>query len=104
MNFKDLQYSIGRLTTDVRSQIVKKNPLQKQDTKSLSMWIYNERNNLASMRTLAYQHSETNKFFQQWTKEELLNDKGENGRDIEDIGDKLMKLLDKQVEIEQQFA
>ncbi|CAO3629988.1 unnamed protein product [Cunninghamella blakesleeana] len=104
MNFKDLQYSIGKLTTDVRSRIVEKNPLQKQDTKALSMWIFNERNNLASIRTLAYQYSETNKFFRQWTKEELLNDKGENGRDIEDIGDKLMKLLDKQVEIEQQFA
>ncbi|CAO3589284.1 unnamed protein product [Absidia cylindrospora] len=68
------------------------------------MWIFNERNNLATMRTLAYQQSETNKVFQQWTKEELLNDKDENGRDIEDIGDKLVKLLEKQTEIEQQYA
>ncbi|ORZ12243.1 Eisosome component PIL1-domain-containing protein [Absidia repens] len=104
MNFKDLQYSIGRLTTDVRGQLARNNPLQKQDTKALSMWIFNERNNLATMRTLAYQQSETNKVFQQWTKEELLNDKDENGRDIEDIGDKLVKLLEKQTEIEQQYA
>ncbi|KAI8096513.1 Eisosome component PIL1-domain-containing protein [Halteromyces radiatus] len=104
MNFKDLQFSIGRLTTDMRSQLARNNPLQKQDTKALSMWIFNERNNLATMRTLNYQQSETNKVFQQWTKEELLNDKAENGRDIEDIGDKLVKLLEKQVEIEQQYA
>lgn len=83
MNFKDLQYSIGRLTTDVRSQLARNNPLQKQDTKALSMWIFNERNNLAMMRTLAYQQAETIKVFQQWTKEELSNDKDENGRDIE---------------------
>lgn len=83
MNFKDLQYSIGRLTTDVRSHMARNNPLQKQDTKALSMWIFNERNNLATMRTLAYQQSETIKVFQQWTKEELLNDKDDNGRDIE---------------------
>ncbi|ORZ10163.1 hypothetical protein BCR42DRAFT_334121 [Absidia repens] len=104
MNFKDLQYSIGRITTDVRSQLARNNPLQNQDTKALSMWIYNERNNLATMRTLAYQQSETIKVFQQWTKEELMNDKEENGRDIEDIGDKLVKLLEKQTEIEQQYA
>ncbi|ORX59006.1 hypothetical protein DM01DRAFT_1333599 [Hesseltinella vesiculosa] len=104
MNFKDLQFSIGRLTTDVHSKLARNNPLQKQDTKTLSMWIFNERNNLASMRTLAYQHSETNKMFKEWAKEELINDKGESSRDIEDIGDKLVKLMDKQVEIAQQFA
>ncbi|KAI8327697.1 Eisosome component PIL1-domain-containing protein [Chlamydoabsidia padenii] len=104
MNFKDLQYSIGKLTTDVRSQLARNNPLQKQDTKALSMWIFNERNNLAMMRTLAYQQAETIKVFQQWTKEELSNDKEENGRDIEDIGDKLVKLLEKQTEVEQQYA
>ncbi|CAO3589172.1 unnamed protein product [Absidia cylindrospora] len=104
MNFKDFQYSIGRLTTDVRSQLARNNPLQNQDTKALSMWIFNERNNLATMRTLAYQQSETIKVFQQWTKEELMNDKEEDGRDIEDIGDKLVKLLEKQTEIEQQYA
>ncbi|KAI8367629.1 Eisosome component PIL1-domain-containing protein [Radiomyces spectabilis] len=104
MNFKDLQYSLGKLTTDVRSQIARNNPLQKQDTKTLSLWIFGERNDLATMRTSAYQRSETNKVFKQWTKEECQNEKGNNGQDLEDIGDKLVKLLDKQVEIEQNFA
>ncbi|KAI8068293.1 hypothetical protein BC940DRAFT_221857, partial [Gongronella butleri] len=70
MSFRDLQFSLGRLTTDIHAKLAEKNPMQKQETKTLSMWIFNERNNLATMRTLGYQHSETNKMFQQWAKEE----------------------------------
>ncbi|OBZ80274.1 Sphingolipid long chain base-responsive protein PIL1, partial [Choanephora cucurbitarum] len=105
MNFKDLQYSIGKFKTDIHSQIVKSNPLQKQDTKALSLWIFQERNDLASMRTLAYERSETNKALKAWTQQECEEDKTENSRDLEDIvGDKLFRLLNKQVEVEQEFA
>ncbi|KAI8374987.1 Eisosome component PIL1-domain-containing protein [Choanephora cucurbitarum] len=105
MNFKDLQYSIGKFKTDIHSQIVKSNPLQKQDTKALSLWIFQERNDLASMRTLAYERSETNKALKAWTQQECEEDKTESSRDLEDIvGDKLFRLLNKQVEVEQEFA
>ncbi|KAG0759237.1 hypothetical protein G6F16_004235 [Rhizopus arrhizus] len=102
MNFKDLQYSIGKLKSDVQSQLARNNPMQKQDTKSLSLWIFEERNDLASMRTLAYQRLETNKALKQWVTEPTP---GINMQDLEDIvGDKLVRLFDKQVEIEQEFA
>lgn len=80
MNFKDLQYSIGKFKTDVQSQIAKSNPMQKQDTKSLSMWIFHERNDLASMRTLSYQRAETNRAIRQWVKDEIAES---NCEDIE---------------------
>jgi hypothetical protein len=83
MNFKDLQYSIGKFKTDFSSQIAKNNPLQKQDTKALSLWIFQERNDLASMRTLAYERLETNKALKQWVKDEVEEEKPENGRDLE---------------------
>ncbi|KAG0172122.1 hypothetical protein DFQ30_011170 [Apophysomyces sp. BC1015] len=104
MKYKDLQYSLGRIGADVRSQIASSNPLQKQDTKGLSLWIYGERNDLASMRTLLYQRSKTNKALEEWAKEECQESNGEEGRDLEDIGNKLAKLLDKQIEIEQTYA
>ncbi|KAI8375510.1 hypothetical protein BD560DRAFT_392528 [Blakeslea trispora] len=83
MNFKDLQYSIGKFKADIHSQIAKSNPLQKQDTKALSLWIFQERNDLASMRTLAYERSETNKALKQWLKQECEEEKPENSRDLE---------------------
>lgn len=83
MNFKDLQFSIGKFKADVSSQIAKNNPLQKQDTKALSLWIFQERNDLASMRTMAYERSETHKALKQWVKEEADEEKSENGRDLE---------------------
>lgn len=83
MNFKDLQFSIGKFKADVSSQLAKNNPLQKQDTKTLSLWIFQERNDLASMRTMAYERSETNKALKQWVKEEVDEEKRENGRDLE---------------------
>jgi hypothetical protein len=105
MNFKDLQFSIGKLKADVHSQIARNNPMQKQDTKALSLWIFQERNDLATLRTLAYQHSETNKALKGWIKEEIAEEKPENARDLEDlVGDKMVRLFDKQVEIEQQYA
>lgn len=67
MNFKDLQFSLGKLSSDVKSHMAKKNPLHKQDTKALSVWIFQERNDLATMRTLAYRRGETNKSFREWT-------------------------------------
>ncbi|KAI8647689.1 Eisosome component PIL1-domain-containing protein [Parasitella parasitica] len=105
MNFKDLQFSIGKFKADVSSQLAKNNPLQKQDTKALSLWIFQERNDLASMRTMAYERSETNKALKQWVKEEVDDEKLENGRDLEDIvGDKLCRLFDKQLEVDQAYA
>ncbi|KAI8990871.1 hypothetical protein BDF20DRAFT_6699 [Mycotypha africana] len=105
MNFKDLQFSIGKLKADVHSQIAKNNPLQKQDTKALSMWIFQERNDLATMRTKAYKQSETIKALKEWVKEEVAEETIDNSRDLEDlVGDKLCRLLDKQIEIEQEFA
>lgn len=70
MNFKDFQFSIGKLKADVHSQIAKNNPLHRQDTKALSLWIYQERTDLASMRTMAYERSETIKALKAWIKEE----------------------------------
>lgn len=83
MNFKDLQYSIGKLKSDVQSQLARNNPMQKQDTKSLSLWIFEERNDLASMRTLAYQRLETNKALKQWVTEPTP---GINMQDLEVSG------------------
>lgn len=80
MNFKDLQYSIGKLKSDVQTHLAKNNPMQKQDTKSLSLWIFEERNDLASMRTLGYQRSETNKALKTWVSEDMT---GENTKDLE---------------------
>ncbi|KAI8978059.1 Eisosome component PIL1-domain-containing protein [Pilobolus umbonatus] len=105
MNFRDLQFNISKFKADVHSQIVKNNPMQKQDTKSLSLWIFQERNDLATLRSLAYHHSETNKALKQWIDDEVEEEKDENGRDLDDIvGDKLVKLLDKQVEVEEAYA
>jgi hypothetical protein len=67
MNFKDLQFSLGKLSSDVKSHMAKKNPLYKNDTKVLSVWIFQERNDLATMRTLAYRRGETNTSFREWT-------------------------------------
>ncbi|KAI9483813.1 MAG: hypothetical protein EXX96DRAFT_479249 [Benjaminiella poitrasii] len=85
MNFKDLQYSIGKFKADVHSQIAKNNPLQKQDTRALSLWISQERYDLASMRTVAYERSETVKALKNWIKEEMVEEKPENARDLEVI-------------------
>ncbi|KAI7867878.1 Eisosome component PIL1-domain-containing protein [Spinellus fusiger] len=100
---KDLQYSLGKLTSDVRTSIARSNLLMNQDTKALSMWIYKERNDLAGLRTLAYQRAETNKTLLAWAKEER-EEEGEDGVDLEDIIKKLVQLLEKQVELEQEYA
>lgn len=83
MTFKDFQFSYNKFKTDVQSQLAKNNPMQKQDTKTLSMWIFQERSDLATMRTMAYQRTETNKALKEWVKEEVEEEKTENGRDIE---------------------
>ncbi|KAI9271337.1 Eisosome component PIL1-domain-containing protein [Sporodiniella umbellata] len=101
MNFKDLQYSIGKLKSDVQTHLAKNNPMQKQDTKGLSLWIFEERNDLASMKTLSYQKSETNKALKSWIDEDMA---GDNTRDLEDVvGDKIFRLLDKQLQVEQEY-
>ncbi|KAI9491224.1 hypothetical protein BDB00DRAFT_744466, partial [Zychaea mexicana] len=69
MTFKDLHYSLGKFKTDVRSQLARKNPLQKPDTKALSMWIFEERNDLKAMRVSAYHRAETSKSFADWIDE-----------------------------------
>ncbi|KAI8066113.1 hypothetical protein BDF21DRAFT_345980 [Thamnidium elegans] len=106
MNFKDLQFNIGKLTTNVKSQVAKNNPLQNHDTRSLNLWLFEERNDLAYMRTAGYHHAETNKAFLDWVKEELVKnrDNQEYSQDIEDIGTALVTLLNKQVELEKQYT
>ncbi|KAI9338049.1 hypothetical protein BD770DRAFT_331567 [Pilaira anomala] len=105
MTLKNLQFSYNKFKTDVQSQIARSNPMQKQDTKALSMWIFQERSDLATMRTMAYQRKETVKALKDWIKEEVEEESVENGRDLEDIvGDKLTRLLEKQIEIEQEYA
>ena len=103
MNFRDLQFSIGKLTTGAYSHLAKKNPLQKQDTRALSSWIFEERNSLYIMKMLAYHRSETNQAFDQWIKDEV-KEKPSDNKDLEDISDKLLKLLVKQNEIEENYA
>ncbi|ORX63184.1 hypothetical protein DM01DRAFT_1267041, partial [Hesseltinella vesiculosa] len=66
MTFKDLQYSIGKLSSDVQSHMAKNNPLHNQNTKALSVWISHERHDLAAMKTLAYQKQDTNNSFREW--------------------------------------
>ncbi|KAI8577846.1 hypothetical protein K450DRAFT_273505 [Umbelopsis ramanniana AG] len=96
MAFRDFQHSLGKLTSEVKSQIAKNNPLQNEETKKMSMWIFQERNILAETKTLAYEHGEANKLMKAWAADE--------GQDIEDISDKLFQLLNKQMQIEQEFA
>lgn len=83
MSLKGLHFSYNKFKTDVQSQIAKNNPMQKQDTKSLSMWIFQERSDLATMRTMAYQRTETVKALKDWVQEEVEEEKTENGRDLE---------------------
>lgn len=85
MNFKDLQFNIGKLTTNVKSQVAKNNPLQNHDTRSLNLWLFEERDDLSNMRTNAYHHAETNKAFLDWVKEELIKNKQDQdySQDIE---------------------
>jgi hypothetical protein len=82
MNFKDLQFSIGKLTTDIRSQMARRNPLQSHDTKALNLWVFEERNDVASLKTCNYHHKETDKAFLSWITEEVARNPQEN-EDIE---------------------
>lgn len=82
MNFKDLQFSLGKLTTGAYSHFARNNPLQKQDTKALSAWIFEERNDLYVTRMRAYHHGETLRAFEHWIKEEHQEGK-EDARDLE---------------------
>lgn len=75
MSFKDLQYSISKLTTNVQSQVARNNPLQNPDTKCLNYWLFQERNELAVLKTKTYQHTETNKAFREWVDEEREKNK-----------------------------
>lgn len=83
MNFKDLQFSLGKFSTSAYSHLARKNPLMKQDTKALSNWIFEERNELYVMRMLAYHRTETNRAFVDWTKEERQEGKEADTRDLE---------------------
>lgn len=122
MNFKDLQYSISKLTTQVQSQVARNNPLQNQDTKSLNYWLFQERNELATLRTKAYQQLETSKAFIDWVNDESVkyeqdkeyrikvNNKCKRRRclilnyALQDVGKALCSLFNKQVELEQCYA
>lgn len=122
MNFKDLQYSISKLTTQVQSQVARNNPLQNQDTRSLNYWLFQERNELATLRTKAYQQLETSKAFMDWVNDESV--KYEQDKEyrikvnnkykrrgclilnyaLQDVGEALCNLFNKQVELEQCYA
>lgn len=122
MNFKDLQYSISKLTTQVQSQVARNNPLQNQDTRSLNYWLFQERNELATLRTKAYQQLETSKAFMDWVNDESV--KYEQDKEyrikvnnkckrrgclilnyaLQDVGEALCSLFNKQVELEQCYA
>ncbi|KAI7889685.1 Eisosome component PIL1-domain-containing protein [Mucor mucedo] len=105
MNFKDLQFNIGKLSTNVKSHVAKNNPLQNPDTRALNLWLFEERDDLSNMRTNTYHHAETNKAFLDWVKEELVKNKedADYSQDIEDVGSALYTLLNKQVELERQY-
>ncbi|KAI8072620.1 hypothetical protein BC940DRAFT_121039 [Gongronella butleri] len=66
MTFKDLQYSFGKFSSDVKSRMAKSNPMHKRDTKALEVWISEERHDLAAMKTLAYHKQNTIKSFRTW--------------------------------------
>ncbi|CEG84222.1 hypothetical protein RMATCC62417_18059 [Rhizopus microsporus] len=104
MNFKDLQYSISKLTTQVQSQVARNNPLQNQDTRSLNYWLFQERNELATLRTKAYQQLETNKAFMNWVNDESVKYEQDKEYRIKDVGEALCSLFNKQVELEQCYA
>ncbi|KAL0094777.1 Eisosome component PIL1-domain-containing protein [Phycomyces blakesleeanus] len=105
MNFtKGLQTSWDKITHDVKSQIARSNPLQHPDTKTLSMWIYEERDTLASIKATAYHHAEANKGLAEWLKSEQEKYPREDVRDLEDLGSKLVILLEKQTEVEEYYA
>ncbi|KAI9262168.1 hypothetical protein BDA99DRAFT_69535 [Phascolomyces articulosus] len=97
MTFKDLHYSLGKFKTDVRSQLARKNPLQNQDTKALSMWIFEERNDLKAMRVSAYHRNETTKAFLDWIDEH-------DDPDLQDIGGKLAQLIEMHTEVEHEYV
>lgn len=106
MNFKDLQFNLNKLTSNAKSQVAKKNPLQNHDTRALNLWLFEERNDLASIKTSAHHHAETNKAFLEWVKEEMVkNEKSEKySQDIQDIGSTIFTLLNKQVELEREYT
>ncbi|KAG0765023.1 hypothetical protein G6F57_009430 [Rhizopus arrhizus] len=104
MSFKDLQYSISKLTTNVQSQVARNNPLQNPDTKCLNYWLFQERNELAVLKTKTYQHTETNKAFREWVDEEREKNKDTDYEDdIKQVGGALYDLFDKQSELEQNY-
>ncbi|KAF7725062.1 hypothetical protein EC973_000469 [Apophysomyces ossiformis] len=103
MSFKNIQATWGKLGNEVMSQVARNNPLQKQDTKAISLWIFEERNDLAAMRTAVHHHNTINQSFAEWIKDEKKQF-GKDATDIEDIGDKLHRLLTKMVDVEQEYA
>ncbi|KAI8986587.1 hypothetical protein BDB01DRAFT_720486 [Pilobolus umbonatus] len=104
MAFKDLQFNINKLSTDVRHQIVRKNPLQDQDMRSLNLWLHEERQSLATKKTSTYHHSETDRAFLEWVEDETVkSDYPADVDDIDDIGKCLHTLLEKQVELDNQY-
>ncbi|KAI8079687.1 uncharacterized protein B0P05DRAFT_445908, partial [Gilbertella persicaria] len=104
MNFKDLQYNIGKLTTNVKSQVARNNPLQSQDTRSLNLWLFEECNDLAFMKKTAYHHGETNKAFLEWIHDDVYKNSDLNySEDMQDIGEALASILEKQVQLEQEY-
>ncbi|KAG1472081.1 hypothetical protein G6F56_001751 [Rhizopus delemar] len=104
MSFKDLQYSISKLTTDVQSQVARNNPLQNNDTRCLNYWLFQQRNELAALKTRSYQHLETNKAFKEWVYEESLKHKDKDyAGDIKEVGGALYALFEKQSELDQQY-
>ncbi|KAI9315368.1 hypothetical protein BX666DRAFT_1830450, partial [Dichotomocladium elegans] len=66
MAYKDLQYSLRKFESNVRSHIARKNPLQSADTLPLVMWIAEERLMLKMMRLSAEHRLRTAQAFEKW--------------------------------------
>lgn len=75
MSLKDLQFNIGKLTSKVKTQVAKNNPLQDQDARALNLWLFEERNHLAMSKTTAFHENETNRAFLEWIQEDLAKNK-----------------------------
>ncbi|OBZ91784.1 hypothetical protein A0J61_00145 [Choanephora cucurbitarum] len=95
---KDLQYQLNKIKSAVKSQAVRNNPLQNQETRSFNLWLFEECNDLASLKATAYHHAETNKALLEWIQQEAQKHQETHySQDVEAIGECLVDLLDHQI-------
>ncbi|KAI8370882.1 hypothetical protein EDC96DRAFT_421907, partial [Choanephora cucurbitarum] len=101
---KDFQYQLNKIKSTVKSQAVRNNPLQNQETRSLNLWLFEECNDLASLKATAYHHTETNKALFEWIQQEAQKHRETHySQDVEAIGECLVDLLDHQVALERDY-